>query len=49
MKKKLKLARIHDKTYGKNDMKSSFDTNGSYTGTDYDDKYAKPVQDADDL
>lgn len=28
---------------------SSFDVNGSYTGTDIFDKYEKPVQDADDL
>jgi hypothetical protein len=30
-------------------MKSKFDTMGSYTGVDIDDKYAKPIQDADDL
>lgn len=30
-------------------MKSSFDPTGSYTGVDIDDKYSKPVQDADDL
>ena len=28
---------------------SSFDTQGSYTGVDLDDKFEKPVQDADDL
>lgn len=48
-KKKLKLAKLVDRVYGSESMKSSFDTNGSYTGTDCDDKYAKPVQDADDL
>ena len=30
-------------------MKSQFDAQGSYTGTDYFDEYEKPVQDADDL
>mgnify|MGYP004630101067 CR=1 len=30
-------------------QKSHFDTQGSYTGVDYFDKYEKPVQDADDL
>lgn len=32
-----------------NNYKSSFDTFGSYTGTDSTDKFEKPVQDADDL
>ncbi len=31
------------------DMESSEDTLGSYTGVCTDDKYEKPVQDADDL
>lgn len=30
-------------------MKSKFDSQGSYTGVDAEDIYAKPVQDADDL
>lgn len=29
--------------------KSNFDLFGSYTGVSVDDKYEKPVQDADDL
>lgn len=33
----------------KSKMKSKFDTQGSYTGTDIDDEFDKPVQDADDL
>ena len=33
----------------KKSFKSSYDVFGSYTGTDLDDKYEKPVQDADDL
>ncbi len=40
------------KTVNKKDnksFKSSFDVLGSYTGTDLEDKYDKPVQDADDL
>ncbi len=32
-----------------NRQKSKFDTQGSYTGVDFFDKYEKPVQDADDL
>ena len=32
-----------------NNNKSAFDTQGSYTGVMKDDKYEKPVQDADDL
>lgn len=31
------------------DMQSGEDTLGSYTGVCTDDKYEKPVQDADDL
>ena len=30
-------------------MQSKFDVFGSYTGIEFDDKYEKPVQDADDL
>ena len=30
-------------------MRSQFDVGGSYTGVDFDDKYSKPIQDADDL
>ena len=30
-------------------MTSSYDVLGSYTGTNSDDKYEKPIQDADDL
>ncbi len=30
-------------------QKSAFDTQGSYTGVCADNKYEKPVQDADDL
>jgi hypothetical protein len=32
-----------------NDFKSSFDSQGSYTGVDAFDKYEVPIQDADDL
>ncbi len=28
---------------------SKFDTQGSYTGVDNDDRFALPIQDADDL
>ena len=30
-------------------MKSSYDVLGSYTGINPEDKYEKPIQDADDL
>ena len=30
-------------------MTSSYDALGSYTGTNPEDKYEKPIQDADDL
>ena len=30
-------------------MRSNTDSLGSYTGTNSDDKYEKPIQDADDL
>ena len=30
-------------------MRSPDDELGSYTGVNYDDKYEKPIQDADDL
>lgn len=33
----------------KTNYQSKFDTQGSYTGIDLDDKYEKPIQDADDL
>ena len=32
-----------------NNFNSDFDTQGSYTGVNSDDKYEKPIQDADDL
>jgi hypothetical protein len=41
MKKNLKKRKLS--------LKSNFDTQGSYTGVDADDIYAKPIQDADDL
>ncbi len=31
------------------DFESNFDSQGSYTGVNSDDKYEKPIQDADDL
>lgn len=37
------------KIANKVNFKSNFDTQGSYTGTDLNDKFEKPVQDADDL
>ncbi len=46
MSRKKSLAKAK-KTSAK--MKSQFDVNGSYTGVDLSDKYAKPIQDADDL
>lgn len=51
MAKKGKKSKLGCKKFApKSDiMKSSFDPNGCYTGVDYDDKYAKPIQDADDL
>lgn len=33
----------------KSKMQSSYDALGSYTGTDNENPYEKPVQDADDL
>ena len=32
-----------------NNLSSAFDPNGSYTGICVDDKFQKPLQDADDL
>lgn len=40
---------VNNKKTIKSKMKSSYDTQGSYTGVDFDDKYEVPVQDADDL
>ncbi len=42
MKKKNKNKKVSE-------MKSSYDVLGSYTGTNSEDKYEKPIQDADDL
>ncbi len=44
VKKTIKSVRAYT---GKNIIKS--DVNGSYTGVSTEDKYEKPVQDADDL
>ncbi len=39
----------NNKKTKKSKMKSSFDPQGSYTGTNIDNEYEVPVQDADDL
>ena len=44
-----KAKTITQKIVNKFNLKSNFDSQGSYTGVDAFDKYEKPIQDADDL
>ena len=44
-----KASRIANKIRSLFNQKSEYDAQGSYTGVDADNKYEKPVQDADDL
>ncbi len=44
-----KALRIANKIRSLFNQASEFDAQGSYTGVDADNKYEKPVQDADDL
>ena len=46
----MKKSYLRKRNYSSNfNQKNSYDPQGSYTGTDYDDEYSEPVQDADDL